>query len=165
MKLRDAVRDYLKRWGFECREPGENPPGAEWSLDVMTPPPLNVGVKIVYLKSGVMTAVMGVRFSPEHARLVAELKEEERVRFATRMLVELLKLCPSCRIAIQPGIQQPEAVLVEAHFDPDRLERGGLVELLHAVQRLVNAYILVNALLWEKFPPKMGAHRPPMGFM
>jgi len=166
VKLRDAVKEYLEKWGFQCKEPGEHPPGAEWSLDVLTPPPLNVGVKIVYLKTGVMTAVMGVKFSPEHARLVGELKEEERIKFATRMLIELLKICPSCRIAIQPGIQQPEAVLVEAHLDPERLREEGLEGLLHAVQVLVNAYILVNALLWEKFPPKTGVYRQqPMGFM
>ncbi|HID04871.1 MAG TPA: DUF2299 domain-containing protein [Aigarchaeota archaeon] len=125
------------------------PSNAEWGLAVSTPPPVQVRLKIFGLNTGGIVIGMGVNFSDKHREELIRLPVKERIRFSATMLDRVLSICPYCRIALQGGVTSPVALIAEILLFSDEITRQRLVD---DSARLVNVFLIVNALLWEKFP-------------
>ncbi len=148
--LRDRITGLLVRSGFkvEAAKP-PLPPDADWGLDVSTPPPFTVNLRIFHFPQRELVVVgIGIGFAEQHRAAIAMLTPEKRAQFAAKLLTSILSICSHCRVALHPNPFSPERVVVEE----------GLVEepedqrILDSVSRLVNVFIAVNSVLWEWFP-------------
>jgi len=154
---RDAIAGWLSSAGYLVT--GSNaglPSTAEWGLLVTTPPPMQVKLRVIGLKGDKITCNIAVSFSPRHRELVSKLDMEEKVRFSSELMLKLLSICPHCRIAIQGGLQAPQAVIAEILLDEEELTKQ---RLLDDVARLVNIFLAVNSMLWSLFPREHAARQ------
>ena len=149
-ELKTRVIEWLVRGGFRVEEPSRPlPPGADWGLDIYTPPPtLRLHLVHIAQRRGLVVGI-GIGFSQEHLKGIMSLKDEDRVRLSASMMARILSVCPYCRISLQPSPNNPERVIVELGILDEALTAQGLVE---AIVRLVNTFIAVNTILWERFP-------------
>ncbi len=122
-----------------------------WGLNVYTPPPLVVNIKI-FQPAGHedrIVLLLGVNISPDHQRELNKLDDSERYRFMSKMLLDIIHLCPDCKFAIQPNMMSPKTIIVSKTLYYEELSRPKLV---NEIVRLVNVFMAINANLWIKFP-------------
>ena len=165
-QLKDRIAGWLAAAGFIVASfQGPLPSNAEWGLLVSTPPPLQVKLRVIGLRGGALTIGIGVNISEHHRKLNEELSIEERVKLPASMLEKLLMLCPYCRVALQGGIASPAGIIAEIYIDGAEVTKQRIVD---DAARLVNAFILINSILWEKFPttsPNRGSATTSSSFM
>ncbi len=146
------VSSWLIEEGFRVSKL-EKLPGVEviWGYNVFTPPPTEVNIKVFQPKSfpTQLVLLMGVSFSKPHQEAIAKLGVEERVKFMSSMLIDLTKICPVCRIGVQPNMVTPQAIIVSRVLMVDEVTKS---LVLDEIVRLVNCFLVVNARLWNKFP-------------
>jgi len=131
----------------------EKAPGLEvsWGYNVFTPPPTEVNIKVFQPKNfpSQIVLLMGVSFSKPHQEELARLSIDERIKFMSTLLVDLTKICPVCRIGVQPNIATPQAIIVTRILMKDEITKS---LVLDEITRLVNCFLVVNASLWKRFP-------------
>ena len=156
-KTKDKITTWLADAGFVVAPfDAALPSNAEWGLAVATPPPMQVRMRILGLKRGGIVVGMGVNFSDKHREEINRLPIEERVKFSAILLDRVLSICPHCRIALHGGITSPTAVVAEILLFEEEITKQRLID---DVARLVNLFLIVNALLWEKFPHTIAPSR------
>jgi len=149
-ELRDKIVSWLASAGFIVAPmQGPLPQNAEWGLGVSTPPPLQVKLRLIGLKHGIVIAGIGVNFSDIHREKLKELEDAERVSFMAELTRRLLLLCPYCRLAVQGGMLTPELIIAEIVYYAETLAKQ---RLLDDLARLVNIFLLVNTELMHRFP-------------
>jgi len=148
--LRDKIASWLASAGFIVAPSDQGlPPTAEWGLMVSTPPPIQVKLRLIGLKNGLVIAGIGVNFSDLHRSELKKLPPTERSGFVASLVSKILTLCPICRTAIHGGIVDAEAIIAEIVYAPEDLTRQ---RMLDDLARLVNIFMLINMELWNKFP-------------
>jgi len=148
--IREKLVSWLTSAGFMVAPADQGlPSAAEWGLMVATPPPIQVKLRIVGLKNGLLIAGIGVNFSDLHRRELQKLPEAERSSFIATLMSKILLLCPICRTALHGGIVNTEAIIAEIVYSPDTLTQQ---RLLDDMTRLVNVFMLINMELWGRFP-------------
>ena len=153
-ELRGRITSWLTAAGFiVAPHQGPLPSNAAWGLLVTTPPPLQVKVRLLCLKDGGVIAGIAINISDYHKKALEELEERERIRLSSRMIREVIKVCPYCRLGVQGPLHLPTAIIAESYLDGKALTMQRLVD---DVTRLVNIFLIVNSLLWEYVPPRMG---------
>ncbi len=161
---KDIIRVTLESLGFRVREEkGIIPPDAKWVLEVSTPHPLNLKLRVAELKSEVVVFGIAIVLSEEHMRAYMELDESSKLRLASRLLLEMLKVCPFCRVSMQPSVNNVKTIVVEVHHYPSRSLNETLVA--DYIHRLVNVFFAVNAVLWDRFPLPSASSREGQIFM
>ncbi len=149
-QVKEKLTAWLASAGFIVAPADEGlPSAAEWGIMVSTPPPLQVRMRLMGLRSGLVVAGIGVNFSDVHKRELQKLSAAERSAFVASLASKLMLLCPMCRIALHGGIVNPEAIVAEIVYDPDELTRQRLID---DMARLVNTFMLINMELWSRFP-------------
>ncbi len=133
------------------------PPTAEWGVAAMTPPPVQVKLRILGLKGDLIVLGLGVNFSDKHKQLINNLSLSERVEFTSELVGKLLAICPYCRLAVQGGLQSPTAIAAEILYYADSVEKQRLID---DAARLVNIFMLINAELWRRFPEHHAREKP-----
>lgn len=148
--LRERLASWLAGAGFIVA-PGDEglPSNAEWGLMVATPPPIQVKLRLIGLKNGLVIAGIGVNFSDLHRRELQKLSTAERSGFVASLASKIIAMCPMCRIALHGGVVNPEAIIAEIVYASDELTRQ---RLLDDIARLVNVFMLINMELWSRFP-------------
>ena len=152
---KEKITGWLMRAGFRVEE-GKHPipPEAEWGLEVFTPPPLQVHLRIFYFpRRKLIVSGIGIGLAEPHRVGVIAMSPEDRTKLSSDLLQGIMALCPHCRISMQPSPFVPERVVVEEGVLEESLEAQ---RLLDTMSRLVNVYILVNAILWRYFPETAG---------
>ena len=150
-ELRSKLAGWLASAGLIVAPIEEKglPSNAEWGLAVSTPPPIQVKLRLLGLRGGVVVAGIGVNFAEQHRQEMMKLKPAERIVFTARLTAALLTLCPYCRIALQGGMTEPSAIVAEIVYYSDTITKQRIVD---DIARLINVFLLVNALLWQQFP-------------
>ena len=153
-ELKGRIMGWLSTAGFiVAPHQGPLPSNAAWGLLVTTPPPLQVKVRILCLKDGNLIAGIAINISDYHRKAVGGMEERERIRLTAQMIREVLKVCPYCRLGVQGPLHLPTAIIAESYLDSRGLTMQRLVD---DVTRLVNVFLIVNSVLWEYVPPKVG---------
>ncbi len=149
--LLEVLESVARMLGLKVEEPaGVRPPeGFEWVRDVVSETPLaRVAVRVLGSESGRLVLAMPIGFAQQHRVLLAGLPPEERVAFISRLLYTMALLCPRCRVGLGGDPSSPEGVVAEIHY----VEAPGAQRLADDIVMLFNVYLLVNAMIWEKFP-------------
>ncbi len=133
------------------------PPAAEWGVAAMTPPPVQVKLRVLGLKGDLVVLGLGVNFSDTHKQLISNLPLNKRVEFTSELVGKLLAICPYCRLAVQGGLQNPTAIAAEILYYADSIEKQRLID---DAARLVNIFMLINAELWRRFPEHHVREKP-----
>ena len=118
-EVKKLITEWLVEEGFEVKKlPATPQVRFTWGLDIFTPPPLRVNIKIFKPEERPDRVIMllGVGVSPEHQQALTRLKPEERLKFSSRLLYRLIMACNSCSIAIQPNPVDPKGVSVALTF-------------------------------------------------
>ena len=137
--------------GLRVEEPGgvRPPEGFDWVRDVVSETPVaRVALRVFGSESGRLVLAMPVGFAQQHRALLAGLPVEERVAFISRLLYTLAMVCPVCRLGLGGEPVNPEGVVAEIHY----VSAPDAQRLADDIIRLFNVYLLVNAMIWEKFP-------------
>jgi len=142
-------KKLVEKLGFRVENTPEKPPHATWSYEIVSPPPLSVRLRAFMLNTNVLVLGIGVKFSPEHQRSIQALESKEKLRLSSKLILEILRVCPYCRVAVQPTLDNPEAVIAEVHRLSTSYDKAVIAE---DIVRLVNVYIAINAVLWDYFP-------------
>ena len=150
-------RELVEKLGFRVEDAPEKPPQAVWSYEIISPPPLAVRLRAFMLNTNVLVLGIGVKFSPEHQQSIQSLESKEKLRLSSKIILEVLRVCPYCRVAVQPTLDNPEAVIAEIHR---LLTDHNKAVIAEDVVRLVNVYIAINAVLWNYFPQVSSTSRP-----
>lgn len=150
-------KELVKRLGFRVENTPEKPPQAVWGYEIVSPPPLAVRLRAFMLNTNVLVLGIGVKFSPEHQQSIQALEPKEKLRLSSKLILEILRVCPYCRVAVQPTLDNPEAVIAEIHRPPTSYNKAVIAEDL---VRLVNVYIAINAVLWNHFPQVSNISKP-----
>lgn len=154
-------KELVEKLGFRVENTPEKPPHAVWSYEIVSPPPLAVRLRAFMLNTNVLVLGIGVKFSPEHQQSIQALESKEKLRLSSRLILEMLRVCPYCRIAVQPTLDNPEAVIAEVHRLLTDYNKTVIAE---DIVRLVNVYIAINAVLWDYFP-QVGNMSKPQPYM
>ncbi len=158
-RIKELITNWLVDEGFEVKNLDSLPPiEMVWGLDVFTPPPLKVNLKI--FKPGDrrdrVILLLGVGISPEHLSKLSRLKPEDRLRFTSKLLRRILSVCNTCNVAIQPNPVEPQALTVAlTMFDRDISEDSKPV-FLERITLLVNAFLTIVSTFNEDFPALPG---------
>jgi hypothetical protein len=148
--IRDRIVSWLASAGFIVAPADQGlPSAAQWGIMVSTPPPIQVRLRLMGLRSGLVVAGIGVNFSDVHKRELQRLEPAERSAFVAQLSSKIMLLCPMCRIALHGGLVNPEAIVAEIVYDPDNLTKQRLID---DMARLVNVFMLINMELWSRFP-------------
>ena len=67
----------------------------------------------------------------------------------SKVLLDIIHLCPECKFVIQPNMLNPKAIIISRTLFCNDLTKSKLID---EVVRLVNVFIAINANLWMKFP-------------
>ncbi len=157
------VSNWLIEEGFKLGKL-EQLPGIEykWGYNVFAPPPVQVNIKLFQPKPfpTQIVMVMGVSLSKEHQEALSKLSVNERIEFLSTLLIDLTKICPSCRIAIQPNMLEPKAIVVTRVLFEDNISKPLLID---EITRLINCFLVINASLWRKFPKISGTKKSKEG--
>lgn len=151
-KCNQQISSWLLSEGFRI-EKLEPLPGLKisWGFNVYTPPPLVVNVKVFQPQGqeDKVILLLGVNISPDHQRELSKLDDNERYKFMSKMLLDIIHLCPECKFVIQPNMLSPKAIIISRTLFCNDLTKSKLID---EVVRLVNVFIAINANLWMKFP-------------
>ncbi len=154
MTVKNIVKKALERLGFQVMEVAAKPPGAKWAFDVVSPQPLSLRLRVAELETDVLVFGIAIVLSEEHRSAYMRLQTSERMKLTSRIILEVLRVCPYCRVMIQPRLDQLETIVAEVHHYPSHgIDERSVGEYIH---RLVNVFLAVNAVLWERFPPREG---------
>ncbi len=154
MKLRELVESVAVRAGFEAKKADVEPPlGLDWVLDIVAGVP---GMQVVVRaagsdKHGRLVLIMPIGFSDVHRSLISGLPVDKRVTLVSRMLREVLRVCPYCRVGVGGTIADPQGIVAEVHY----VEKPEPQRLLDDITRLLGVFLVVNAVLWEEFPSSL----------
>ncbi|AFK51343.1 hypothetical protein TCELL_0919 [Thermogladius calderae 1633] len=156
---KDSVEERVNEWliqeGFIVRKL-EAPPEARitWGLDVNTPPPFQVNFKVFKTldKPDRLVVLIGVVVSPEHRKYLTSMRQEEVLRFMSRLTRILLTACVDCQLTIQPSILDPQTLTVALVLFDDEVRAQGKQVFLKTVMRVLNAYSIIVSLFNEAYP-------------
>ncbi len=157
MNLLDLLKSVVEKLGLRIEEPNVQPPqGFDWVRDIVA----QAGnLRVVVRATGTrdrMILVMPIGFSELHRKMIQLLPAEERVKLVSRVLQAVASICPECRVGLGGTPVTPQGVVAEIHY----VEKPGEQRLADDITRLLNVYLVVNAVLWEKFPALAPTQQP-----
>ncbi len=157
--MSDKVQNLITKWlideGFEVKKLTPSPQVRfKWGVDVFTPPPLRVNIKIFKPdeRPDRVILLLGVGVSPEHQAALARLKDEGRLKFSSKLLSRLITACNTCSIAIQPNPIDPKGVSVGLTIFDDEVDEAFKPRLLSKLMVLVNSFLIIVSTFNEDFP-------------
>jgi len=154
-RIKELITNWLVEEGFEVKNLGSLPPiQIAWGLDVFTPPPLKVNLKVFKPKGREdrIIILLGVGVSPAHAKKLAKLKPEGRLRFSSKLLGRVLSVCNICNVAIQPNPVEIQAITVALTVFDSRIKEDSKPEFLERITLVVNAFLEIISTFNEEFP-------------
>ena len=151
-KLLKLLEDVARKLLLSIEEPSgvKLPEGFDWVRDVVAVTPVTrVSIRVMGSEErGIMVAAMLIGFAAAHREMIRSMPIEDRVAFISRLLYMVSILCPLCRIGLGGSPVDPKGIIAEIVY----VEPPGSQRLADDLVRLYNVFILVNALIWEKFP-------------
>ncbi len=158
-EVKKLITEWLVEEGFEVKKlPAAPQVKFTWGLDVFTPPPLRVNIKIFKPEERPdrVIILLGVGVSPEHQQALSRFKPKERLKFSSRLLYRLITACNNCSVAIQPNPVDLKGVSVASTFFDAEVSEGFKPKLLNMLMVMVNAFLLIVSTFNEEFPVVSG---------
>ncbi len=159
----ELITNWLIEEGFEVKKLTVMPPiKILWGLDVFTPPPLRVNLKIFKPenRNDRVIILLGVGISPEHRAALSKLTEEQRLKFSSKLLSRILSVCNICTVAIQPNPVNPQAVSVGTTVFDVEITDTFKPRFTERISLLINSFLTIVSTFNEEFPviPKGKSH-------
>ncbi len=155
-RARDLISKWLIEEGFEVRrfEGGITPPKVVWGLDVFTPPPIKLNLKVVQYegREDRYFLLLGVGISPEHRKELDKLSAEERLRFSSKLISKVLSVCNVCNVGIQPSPLNPQAITIALMLFESDVNEGFKSRFVERLTLLINSFFTVVSVFNEEFP-------------
>jgi len=154
-ELEEIVTKWLIEEGFTIKKLDPRfPIKVVWGLEVRTPPPLNVGFRVFkpQLRPDRLVLMLGVAISPEHLRELERLDEGKRFKFFSRLLLELIKVCNTCNVVIEPSPFNPRGITATLTLLEDHVKSSGKQGLLNEIYKILNVFIAIISYFNEVFP-------------
>jgi len=154
-KIKELITNWLIEEGFEVKKLPQAPQVKFiWGLDIFTPPPLKVNIKLFKPeeKPDRIIFLLGVGVSPEHQVSLSKLSPEKRLSFSSKLLYRLITACNRCSVAIQPNPVDPKGISVGLTVFDTEINEGFKPELLSRLMVLVNSFLLIVSTFNESFP-------------
>ncbi len=149
----------LTKWfideGFEVRKITAPPQlKVVWGLDIYTPPPLKINIKVFQPVQGQdkIVFLLGVSVAPEHRSALGKLGLNEKIRFSSKLMRTLTCVCSDCATALQPNPVDLQAVTVAKPLYISEIESGGKPVIMSTIAKLVNSFIAIISTFNEEFP-------------
>ena len=170
MKSSD-LEGTLTKWfideGFEVKKLAAPPQlKVVWGLDIYTPPPLKINIKVFQPVQGQDKVVflLGVTVAPEHRSALGKLALDDRIRFSSRLLRTLACVCSDCATALQPNPIDLQAITVAKPLYVNEIEGNGKSVVMSTIAKLVNSFLAIISTFNEEFPEafKGGSKRGPI---
>ncbi|MCD6324433.1 MAG: DUF2299 family protein [Desulfurococcales archaeon] len=155
------VTNWLIEEGYEVKKLPQIPQVKfTWGLDVFTPPPLRVNIKLFKPedRNDRVILLLGVGVSPEHQAAISRLPREGRLKFSSKLLSRLIQACATCSIAIQPNPIEPQGISVALTVFDAEITEDFKPRLMEKMTVMINAFLLIVSTFNEEFPviPKGG---------
>jgi len=155
----DDVEEVITKWlldeGFEVKRITTGLPiESSWGLDVRTPPPTRIGFRVFKPKAKPDRTILtlGVAIAKEHLSELNKMRREDRFRFISRLVLELLKVCNTCNILVEPSPIDPRGITITLILIDDYIRKSGRQEFLNNVYKLLNTYVAIISYFNEAFP-------------
>ncbi len=149
------VTDWLIEEGYEVKKLPQTPQVKfSWGLDVFTPPPLRVNIKVFKPeeRKDRFILLLGVGISPEHQTALNRLSREGRLKFSSKLLSRLIQACVTCSIAIQPNPIEPQGISVALTVFDSELSKDSKPRFMEGMAKMINAFLLIVSTFNEEFP-------------
>ncbi len=154
-RLEEVITKWLIDEGFEVKKLDPRfPIKTVWGIDVRTPPPMTVGFSIFKPaeRTDRFVILLGVAISPEHLTELSKLKPTERLKFMSRLMLEILKICPTCHVVVEPNPISPRGISTSLTILEETLRKEGRNYLLNSIYRIINTFIAIISYFNEAFP-------------
>jgi len=161
-EVKELITSWLIEEGFEVKKLPPTPQVRfTWGLDLYTPPPLRVNIKVFKPeeRQDRVIILLGVGVSPEHQQALSKLKPEERLKFSSKLLYRLITVCNICSVAIQPNPVDIKGVSVAMTFFDSEVNNNFKPRLLNMLMTMVNSFLLIVSTFNEAFPVVSGGVR------
>jgi len=164
--LESRITKWFIDEGFEVRKLAAPPQlKVVWGLDIYTPPPLRVNIKVFQpiQTQDKVVFLLGVTVAPEHRSAMSKLSTNEKVRFSSKLLRSLVCVCSDCATALQPNPIDLQAITVAKPLYLSEVESGGKAVVMTTVAKLVNSFLAIISTFNEEFPEafKGGGRKEP----
>ena len=165
------LESRITRWfideGFEVKKLVAPPQlKVVWGLDIYTPPPLKINIKVFQPVQGQdkIVFLLGVTVAPEHRSALSKLSLNDKIRFSSRLLRTLACVCSDCATALQPNAVDLQAITVAKPLYINEIEGGGKSVVMSTIAKLVNSFLAIISTFNEEFPEafKGGSKRGPV---
>jgi len=153
--IEDVITKWLLDEGFEVKRITAGLPiESSWGLDVRTPPPSRIGFRVFKPKAKPDRTILtlGVAIAKEHLSVLNKMRREDRFRFISRLVLELLKVCNTCNILVEPSPIDPRGITITLILIDDYIRKSGRQEFLNSVYKLLNTYVAIISYFNEAFP-------------
>ena len=153
--IEEMVTKWLLDEGFEVKRITTGfPIESLWGLEVRTPPPTRIGFRVFKPKAKPDRTILtlGVAIAKEHLSELGKMRAENRFRFTSRLVLELLKVCNTCNILVEPSPINPKGITVTLILFDEYIKNSGRQEFLNNVYKLLNTYVAIISYFNEAFP-------------
>ncbi|WP_440059386.1 DUF2299 domain-containing protein [Thermogladius sp. 4427co] len=168
--VEERVNQWLIEEGFIVKKL-EAPPEAKisWGLDVNTPPPFQVNFKVFKSseKPDRLIILIGIVVSPEHRKFLSSLRQEEVLRFMSRLTRIVLSACSDCQLTIQPNLIDPQTLTIASVLFDEEVEKGGKHVFVKTIMKILNSYSIIVSMFNEAYPvlPQPKEQKPPQMYL
>ena len=155
VNIRETITSWLLDEGFEVKKLNVMPPlKIAWGIDVYTPPPMKVNVKIFQPENREdrVILLLGVGISPEHLNELNKLSEKEKLKFSSILLSRLISVCNTCSVAIQPNPVNPQGISIGITLYASDVDEKYKPRFMEKLAVLVNMFLTVVSTFNETFP-------------
>jgi len=152
---KEMLTSWLLDEGFEVKKLSVTPPlKITWGIDVFTPPPMRVNVKIFQPENREdrIILLLGVGISPEHMSELSKLSDKDRLKFSSKLLSRVIGVCNICSAAIQPNPITPQGISVGMTIFLSEIDEGYRPRFMEKLTVLVNVFLTVVSTFNEHFP-------------
>ncbi len=150
--MADKVLKWLVESGFKVEKLTEvQTLRAKWGYRVTTPPPIPTTIAIFEPQdySDRLLLLLGINIAPEHRMGILRMDRSKRLSFMSRVILDILRICPTCRVGVQPSMIEPQSIVATLILFYENLTKSSLV---NSLVMLSNVYTSVLANFWSEFP-------------
>jgi len=149
----DQVLKWLLEAGFKIEKLEELAQAkAKWGYKVTLPPPPAPTTIVVFEPKQFtdrLVLFLGVNIAPEHLKELMKLNERSRISFISEIILDVVRVCPLCKVSVQPNPANPQSFAVSLLIFYENLSKAKLIEELI---KLSNVYTAILANFWSKLP-------------
>ena len=153
--VEEMINQWLIQEGFIVKKL-EAPPELKisWGLDVNTPPPFQVNFKVFKTsdKPDRLIVLIGIMISQEHRKFLTSMRQDEILRFMSRLTRIVLTACPDCQLTVQPNILDPQSLSVAIVLFDEEVRTQGKHLFIKGIMRILNTYSIIVSLFNESYP-------------